>query len=114
MTEIMFEPEDLTTLDGLTEIILPANTAWTFEAGWKPRGDFVSERFETGPYGMTRGELVGAIARIYARLARTRSTIEWEDEDGEKGECPFWGDHRFLEVLDIDDDKRVVSLHLGS
>ena len=94
----------------LSAIKLPPSENWILSS---PQ-HHVEEKFTTGLLGKNGFQLLEVIAKIYGRLEGERETIPWEDEDGTKGEAPFWGDHGFLEIIDLDEDKKIMTLHFGS
>jgi hypothetical protein len=101
-------PDDFCTFGNLIEPVLPPNQKWLLVC------DDVQEIFSTGQWGINLGQLVGQIARIYAKLAKSRPTIKWEDEDLGSGESYFWGDHAFPEQIEIDSVNQIVNIHTGS
>lgn len=104
------DTEHVMTLGDLSEIVVPATGTWTLI------GRDVREKFKP-EYDMTLGELLGVIGLRYARLKGERPKIEvpaMPDEEFEGGSFPFWGDHVFVERIEIDEKARTVTLGIGS
>ena len=75
----------------------------------------LEETFSTGLLGKHGMLLLKSVADIYRRAFEANPPEIREDREGKvKSYRDFLGDHIFLEILEVDNEKKVVELHFGS
>lgn len=100
-------------LEALQDIKLEPGDNWVLKA--TPHN--IEEPFSSGLLGKNGFLLLEVIGRIYARLNKTnppKKVMVKEGEETIEVDVPFYGDHQFLETINIDYDTKTVELGFGS
>jgi hypothetical protein len=108
------------SLDELIEVVIPANEVWKLETtAWltSERQIEIQKTFKSSPDGMTWADVIAFVGRTLKAWTQEFPgwTTTYEDE-GTMTECHimFWGDHMWLEAIELDDGSRTMRLQLGS
>lgn len=111
--EIQLGGFTISDLEVLQDIKLEPGDTWTLKAN--PHN--VEEKFSSGLLGKNGFLLLEVIGKVYGRLGKAnppKKAMVKEGEETIEVDVPFYGDHQFLETINIDYDTKTVELGFGS